>query len=76
MWTRTLILKKDCPATSYLAATFHPTIGHCAHQSLSDTATLERGMISSRNKGTIADSYIAKGAIKINQANIVGFIRM
>ena len=53
---RTLI----CPATIYVTATFHPTIGQCAHQSLSDTATPELGMISSRNKGTLVDSYIAK----------------
>ena len=55
---------------------FHPTIGQCAHQSLSDTTTLEMGMISSRNKGTLADSYIAKGATKLSQANTIGFIRM
>ena len=33
------------PATSYVAATFHPTIGQRAHQSLSNTATPELGMI-------------------------------
>ena len=33
------------PATSYVAATFHPTIGQCAHHSLSNTSTLELGMI-------------------------------
>ena len=33
------------PATSYVAATFHPSIGQCAHQSLSNTATPELGMI-------------------------------
>ena len=33
------------PATSYVAATFHPTIGHRAHKSLSNTATPELGMI-------------------------------
>ena len=33
------------PATSYVVATFHPTIGHRAHQSLNNTATLELGMI-------------------------------
>ena len=72
----TLILRRTCPATSYVAAMFHPTIGQCAHQSLSNTATPELGMISSRNKGTLADSYIAKGAIKLSQANTVGFIRL
>ena len=33
------------PATSYVAATFHPTIGQRAHQSLSNAATPELGMI-------------------------------
>ena len=33
------------PATSYVATMFHPTIGQCAHQYLSNTATLELGMI-------------------------------
>ena len=33
------------PATSYVVATFHPTIGQRAHQSLSNTATPELGMI-------------------------------
>ena len=32
-------------ATSYVAATFHPTIGQRAHQSLSNAATPELGMI-------------------------------
>ena len=32
-------------ATSYVAATFHPTIGQRAHQSLNNIATLELGMI-------------------------------
>ena len=45
-----LIFRKDCPATSYVAATFHPTIGQCDHQSLSSNATPELGMISARNK--------------------------
>ena len=33
------------PATSYVAAMFHPTTGQCAHQSLSNTATPKLGMI-------------------------------
>ena len=33
------------PTTNYVAATFHPTIGQHAHASLSNTATLELGMI-------------------------------
>ena len=32
-------------ATSYVAATFHPTIGQRAYQSLSNAATHELGMI-------------------------------
>ena len=44
-YTRILIWKRSCPATSYVAATFHPTISQCAHQSLSITATFELGMI-------------------------------
>ena len=36
---------KTSPATSYVAATFHPTIGQLAHLSLSNTATPELGMI-------------------------------
>ena len=55
-----LILRKRCPATSYVAAMFHPTIGQCAHQSLSNNATPELGMISTRNKGTLGGSHIAK----------------
>ena len=41
----TYLLMKNSPATSYVAAMFHPTIGQRAHQSLSNTATLELGMI-------------------------------
>ena len=33
------------PTTSYVAATFHPTIGQRAHQYLSNTNTPELGMI-------------------------------
>ena len=33
------------PATSYVFAMFHPTIGQNSHQSLSNTATPEMGMI-------------------------------
>ena len=38
-------LIKTRPVTSYVIATFHPTIGQRAHQSLSNTATPELGMI-------------------------------
>jgi len=48
-----LILKEVHPVTSYVTATFHPTIGQCAHQSLSNIATPEMGMIPTRNKGTL-----------------------
>ena len=36
------------PTTSYIAATFHPTIGQRANQSLSNAATPELGMIPQR----------------------------
>ena len=41
----TYLLMKNSPATSYVAATFHPTIGQLAHQSLIHAATPELGMI-------------------------------
>ena len=41
----TYISMKNSPATSYVAATFHPTIGHLALQTLSNAATHELGMI-------------------------------
>ena len=43
---QTYLLVKN-PATSYVTATFHPTIGQRAHQSLSNAATPELGMIPS-----------------------------
>ena len=69
-------MRRTCPTTSYVVAAVHPTIGQCARQYLSNIATLELGMISSRNKGTLTDSYIAKGAAILNQADTVGFIRL
>ena len=60
-------MKKLVPQ-AYVAAMFHPTIGQCAHQSLSSTATTELGMIPTRNKGTVAGSHIAKDISKSNQA--------
>ena len=36
---QTYLLMKKSPATSYVAATFHPTIGQLAPQSLSNAAT-------------------------------------
>ena len=48
--TRILILRRGFPATSYVAATFHPTIGQCAPYFLSITATPELGMISTSNQ--------------------------
>ena len=56
---------ENCPATSYVAATFHPTIGQRAHKSLSNTATPELGMIPQGLKGTIAGLHIAKGTPNI-----------
>ena len=34
-----LILRRSFPATSYVSATFHPTTGQCAPQSLNTNAT-------------------------------------
>ena len=42
---RSLILWRTRSTTSYVAATFHPTIGQHAPQSLSSAATPELGMI-------------------------------
>ena len=58
-YTRILIWKRSWPATSYVIATFHPTIGQCAHQSLSITATLELGMIPQGTR-EITGSHIAQ----------------
>ena len=55
-----------CPATNYIAATFHPTIVHHAHQSLSNTATPELGMIPQGLKGNTG-LHIAKGPNQSNQ---------
>ena len=44
-YTRILISKRSWSTTRYVAATFHPTIGQCAHKSVSITATPELGMI-------------------------------
>ena len=44
------IFEISCFVTSYVAVTFHPTIVQCAHQSLSNIATPEFGMIPIRNK--------------------------
>ena len=38
-------LMKSPTATSYVTATFHPTIGQRASQSISNAATPELGMI-------------------------------
>ena len=70
------MLEEACLAISFLAATFHPTIGQCAHQYLSNTATPKLVMIPTRNKGTLEDSHIAKDISKIIQANTVGFIKL
>ena len=58
-YTIILIWKRSWPATSYVAATFYPTIGQCAHQSLSITATLEFGMIPQGTR-EITGSHIAQ----------------
>ena len=43
--SNTYLLMRNSLATSYVATTFHPTIGQRAHQSFSNAATLELGMI-------------------------------
>ena len=48
---RYLSLTEACFATSYVATTFHPTIGQCAHQSLSNTATPEMGIVPQGIRG-------------------------
>ena len=66
-----------CPATNYVAATFHPTIGQCAHQYLSNASTPNMGMIPTWNKGTTSSSHIAKYTSKFSQAKTkFGFIRL
>ena len=60
------------PATSYVTATFHPTIGQLAYQYLSNAATPELGMIPPRIR-VDAGLHIAKGHNQ--QTNIAGFIR-
>ena len=48
---QTYLLMENSPATSYVTTTFHITIGQHAHQSLSNAATPELGMISPKDKG-------------------------
>ena len=74
---RYLSYEEACLATSYVIATFHPTIGQCSHQSLSTTATPELGMIPIRNNGTLEGSHVAKDISKLSQAKTTfGFIRI
>ena len=65
---RYLSWEEACLATSYVDATFHPTIVQCAHQSLSSTSTPELGMIPTRKKGTTTDSHISIYTSKLSQA--------
>ena len=72
-WPTTLIFWwRVYPATSYVAATFHPTIGQHAHQSLSNTATPELGMIPPRIRVN-AGLHISEGHNQ--QTNTTGFTR-
>ena len=65
---------KNPPATSYVATTFHPTIGQCAHQSLSTTSTPELGMIPQGTKEHQAPTH-SQLHIKPSYAkNTFGFI--
>ena len=70
---RYLYLTEACPSTSYIAAMFHPTIGQRDHQSLSNAATPELGMIPPRIR-VITGLHIAKGHDQ--QENTVGFIKL
>ena len=63
---QTYLLAKNSSATSYVAATFHPTIGQRAHQSLSNAATPELGMIPPRIRVN-AGLHIAEGHNQRNQ---------
>ena len=57
------------PATSYVAAMFHPTIGQLAHQSLSNAATPKLGMIPPRIRVN-AGLHITKGIQSVNQTQL------
>ena len=65
----------NLPTTSYAAATFHPTIGQCAPQSLSNTATPELGMIP-QGKRKLSRLTHSQGYPKIQPNQRVGFIRL
>ena len=70
-----LILKEVHPVTSYVTATFHPTIGQCSHQSLSNNATPELGMIPQGIRETLAGSHVAKdtqNSVKPTQLGLSG----
>ena len=66
---------KTHPTTSYVAATFHPTIGQRAHQSLSNTATPELGMIPQgiRVKASLHIAKVHKTA-KSTQLGLSGYL--
>ena len=61
------------PVTSYVNATFHPTIGQRAHQSLRNTAHPKLGMIPQgiRNQQAYTQTKYTN-----QPANTVGFIRL
>ena len=71
---QTYLLMNNSPTTSYVAATFLPTIGQLAHQYLSNAATPELGMIPQGLRGQIAGLHIAKGHKQ--QTNTAGFHRL
>ena len=70
-YTRSLILWEPCSATSYIAATFHQTIGQRAHQYLSNAATPELGMILQGIR-ELAGLHIARIHKTHSQDNQVG----
>ena len=57
---------KSSPSTSYVVAMFHPTIGQRAHQSLSNAATPELGMIPPRIRVNVG-LHITEGHNQPNQ---------
>ena len=70
-YTRSLILWTLCSATSYVAATFHPTIGQRAPKPLNNAATPELGMILQGIR-ELAGWHIAKGNQNIAKPTKLG----
>ena len=67
-------LMMNSSATSYVAATFHPTIGQRAPLISQQRCHPRAGHDSPRNKGTSKLTH-SQGYVKHSQANTIGFIR-